>query len=263
MIEKVIENVLSQMEGEFSVVLKDMRSGRLYCEKAADRQVASASTIKILIMIEVFRRFLLGTLEPGTRLKVNAVDKVDFSLLTWMVTKEFTVMDIILLMMTISDNTATNILIDVLGMDSINDTGETLGLKGTRLQRKMMDFDAAARGLQNLTTPRDMLRLMDKLYYKEILTPEACGSMLDIMCWGASINKDFMIRELPPDIRVAHKTGELEGLNHDIGIVYTDKCDYALGVFATGVKDNIVGREYIARISKEVFDHIYRLGGIE
>lgn len=263
MIERVMDNMLASMDGEFSIVLKDMRNNRLCYEKEAERQVPAASTIKILIMIEAFKRFLLGTLEPDAKLKVKAEDKVDFSLLTLMRTEEFTVMDIILLMMSISDNTATNVLIDILGMESINDTGEAFGLKGTRLQRKMMDFEAAERGLQNLTTPRDMLSLMDKLYYKEILTPESCAGMLDIMCMGASVSRDFMIRELPVGTRVAHKTGELEGLNHDIGIVYTDCCDYALGVFATGLKDNISGREYIARISKAVFDHIHRLGGIK
>lgn len=263
MIEQVIKEALNSMEGEFSIVLKDLRSGRLCYERNADRQVPSASTIKVLIMIEAFRRVMLGSLNLEAKVNVRSEEKVDFSLITRMSTIQFTLKDIILLMMSISDNTATNVLIDILGMESINSTGKSLGLKSTMLQRKMMDFEAAARGLQNLTTPRDMLLLFEKLYYKQILTADACSQMLEIMGAGADICKDSMIRDLPVDIRVAHKTGELDGLNHDIGIVYTDACDYALGVFATGLKDNIFGRKYIAQISKEVFDHIYRLGGIE
>jgi beta-lactamase class A len=106
-----------------------------------------------------------------------------------------------------------------------------------------------------------LVKLVEQLYKNEILTPEACGEMLKIM--STVVGRDFMIRDLPVDIKVAHKPGELDGLNHDIGIVYTTSCDYALGIFATGLKDNIDGRKYIAQISKEVFDHIYKLGGIE
>lgn len=263
MIERVINDMMRSMEGEFSIILKDMRSGRLCYEKDADRQVAAASTIKILIMLEAFRNSLLGKLDMDEKISISSEDKVEFSLITRMGTSEFALKDIILLMMALSDNTATNVLIDILGMDNINASGAAMGLHGTRLQRKMMDFAAAGKGMQNLTTPRDLMKLMEKLYNKEILTPEACTEMLGIMSAGADFCKDSMIRDLPVEIRVSHKTGELDGLNHDIGIVYTDACDYALGVFATGLKDNIQGRKYIAQISKEVFDHIYRIGGIE
>ncbi len=261
MIGKVITDALNSMEGEFSVILKDLRSGKVIFEKAADRQIPSASTIKILIMIEAFKRISLGELDLDRKINVSDDEKVQFSLITEMTTVRFTLKDMIVLMMTISDNTATNILIDILGMENINITGRELGLDGTILQRKMMDFEAAKKGRQNLTIPRDLVKLVEKLYKNEILTRSACIEMLKIM--SIVICRDYMIRDLPVDIRVAHKPGELDGLNHDVGIVYTPTCDYALGIFATGLKDNIVGRKYIAQISKEIFDHIYRLGGIE
>ena len=261
MIEKVITDLLNSMDGEFSVILKDLRTGKVFFEKAADRQIPSASTIKILIMIEAFKRSLQGELDLDRKINVNDDEKVEFSLITEMSTVQFTLKDLILLMMTISDNTATNVLIDILGMENINNTGVALGLTGTVLQRKMMDFEAARKGKQNLTVPKDLVLLAEKLYKNQILSPDACGEMLKIM--STVIGRDFMIRDLPVDIRVAHKPGELDGLNHDVGIVYTDTCDYVLGIFATGLMDNISGRKYIAEISKEVFDHIYKLGGIE
>ena len=253
--------MLATMEGEFSVILKDLKSGKVFYERDSGRHLPSASTIKVLIMIEAFRSSLLGKLDLKKKVIINNDDKVEFSLISEMNTDQYTVRDLILLMMTISDNTATNVLIDIIGIENINNTGAELELEGTILQRKMMDFEAARNGRQNLTMPKDMIKLFEKLYKNEILTPEACSEMLKIM--STVISRDYMIRDLPVEIRCAHKTGELDGLNHDVGIVYTPACDYALGIFATGLKDNVFGRKYVAHLSKEIFDHIYRIGGIE
>ena len=256
MIGKVILNTLKSMEGDFSIILKDLKSGSVLFEQDAERQIPSASTIKMLIMVEAYRCFLAGKLDLNEKISINNAKKVEFSLISEMNTDQYTVKDLILLMMTISDNTATNVLIDLLGMENINNIGIELGLKGTILQRKMMDFEAARKGRQNLTIPSDLLNLMEKLYKNEILTQSSCNEMLKIM--STVISKDFMIRDLPVDTRCAHKPGELDEINHDVGIVYTPSGDYALGIFATGLKDNISGRNYIAQLSKEIFDHIVK-----
>jgi beta-lactamase class A len=227
----------------------------------AERQIPSASTIKILVMIEAFKRYINGKLDLNEKISIYNTEKVEFSLISEMNTNHYTVRDLILLMMTISDNTATNVLIGMLGMEDINNTAKELGLKGTMLQRKMMDFEAAKKGRQNLTIPSDLVKLMEMLYKKELLTSAACEDMLKIM--SIPVSRDFMIRDLPVDIRCAHKPGELDGLNHDIGIVYTPGCDYILGIFATDLKDNIQGRNYIAQLSKELFEHMVKLGGLK
>lgn len=255
MIRSVIDRTMESMHGQFSIVLKDLASDRLLYEKDGRRQVPSASTIKILIMVEAFRQLAEGRLDMGGRITVRAAEKVAFSLVTVMNTDCYTVRDLIVLMMTVSDNTATNILIDRLGMERINGAGRLLGLSETLLQRKMMDFKAAEAGRQNYTSAGDMLNMVEKLYRHEILTGDACKEMLEIMSIG--VGKNGMARCIPPEIRIAHKGGELDYLNHDVGIVYHPKGDYLLGIFATGLRNNIEGVESIARLSKEIFDHMH------
>lgn len=254
MLGKIIDRELEFMNGCFSIILKDLTRNEVLYARDLDRQLPSASTIKVLIMVEAFRQMLRGSLDMKEKHRVKEEDKVAFSLITEMNGEEYAIRDLILLMMTISDNTATNLLIDRLGMKQINDAALSMALSNTALKRKMMDFNAAREGRQNITSPRDMQQLFEKIYRKEILTPEACSEMLDIM--STVIGKDYLTRDIPAGIRVDHKTGELDNLNHDIGIFYTGSGDYLLGIFATDLKDNIAGRAYIAQLSKVVFHNM-------
>ncbi len=254
MLGKLIDQELEFMDGCFSIILKDLTKNEVLYARDLDRQLPSASTIKVLIMVEAFRRMLKGCLDMKEKLRVKKEDKVSFSLITEMKEEEYAIGDLITLMMTISDNTAANLLIDRLGMDPINETAWSIGLSNTALRRKMMDLDAVKAGRQNMTSPKDMQLIFEKLYRNAILTPDACREMLDIM--SIVIRKDGLIRDLPVEVRVARKTGELDNLNHDIGIFFMGSVDYLLGVFATGLKDNVEGSEYIARLSKIIFSHL-------
>ncbi|HWQ30327.1 MAG TPA: serine hydrolase, partial [Negativicutes bacterium] len=248
---------LETMNGKFSIVLKDLNNDSVLYEKDPARQVASASTIKILIMIEAYNQLLKGELDLNEKLTVKNDEKVAFSLVTVMNTDYYTLRDYIVLMMTVSDNTATNVVMDRLGIDRINETGKLLGLCETRLQRKMMDFKAIEEGRQNYTSAKEMAGMVERLYRHEILTPEACEEMLAIM--SINTRKEEIARYLPPEIRVAHKGGSLDNLNHDIGIVFHPQGDYLLGIFGTELPNNIEGEEYIAQLSRKIFEHMYTI----
>lgn len=147
-----------------------------------------------------------------------------------------------------SDNTATNLMIDRLGMDRVNRYLKEHGYKDTTLRRKMMDFDAAKKGAENMTTVRDVGLLFKRLYQGKCVSKDLDAQMLAI--YKAQVDTDMLPDKLPKGTVVAHKTGEVRDLRHDGGIVYTAKGDYVLVVFT---------RDYtpyasVADLSRRVYD---------
>ncbi|SHI97915.1 serine hydrolase [Lutispora thermophila] len=239
--------------GNVSIVLKDLKNDALMFQLDPHRVVASASTIKILIMIEALRQIMEQRLSFDELVEVKDEDKVDFSIITELNVKHYSIKDLITLMIITSDNTATNILIDILGYGNINKMAEDLKLEGTVLRRKMMDFEAAKQGKQNVTTAWDMAVMMEALYKGTILDESMCQVALDIL--KRQQHKDLLTRYIADDIVVANKTGDLQNLNHDIGIFYHPYTDYLLGVFVTDAESNIGAKHIIGKVSKTVYDY--------
>lgn len=254
MLKNILDSYLGTLDGNISIILKDLKSNHIIYSKDIERVMPSASVIKVLIMIEAFRQIKEGKLSYETKIRIKPEDKVNFSLFTNMRTDEYCLIDIITLMMDISDNTATNVLIDLLGYENINAIASDHGLKNTVLKRKMMDFEAARQGKQNMLTPKELSILMEKIYRKEILNKDLCDEIIRIM----SVNtiKEMMKKFIPDEVKLAHKTGELDHLNHDIGILYLGDVDLLLGIFITDVANNMIGRQYIENITKVIYENM-------
>jgi beta-lactamase class A len=157
-------------------------------------------------------------------------------------------------MIIISDNMATNILINLLGMDNVNSAIMNLGLPNTKLQRKMMDSQAAREGRENLITALDFANILELIYKGENVNKFFSDKMLDIL-------KRQQVRGrldlyLPEELVIAHKTGDLDNLEHDGGIVYLPNKEYIICVLTNKTESNKVGREIIGNISKMVYDEI-------
>jgi len=112
---------------------------------------------------------------------------------------------------------------------------ETLGLTGTQLQRKMFDYEARDRGLENITTAADIARLLRLIATRQILTPEACDLAIDIM--ARQQVRDRLPLYLPDDMHVAHKTGELPGVRHDSGVIFFDSGPVIVVALTQGFPD--------------------------
>ncbi|MFT9495692.1 serine hydrolase [Anaerosolibacter sp.] len=253
MLSQKMDKIICEAQGNITVVLKDLQKDQRIYEYREDTQMPSASIIKLLIMVEAMKQVAEGRFELEQKITINPKDKVPHGVLSDLTTQSFTFLDLIMLMIIVSDNTATNMLIDLLGFDHINQLAWTLGLNKTVLERKMMDTEAVKRGKQNKTTPGDMVLLLESIYRKKILKPELCELMLDIM----KRQKDLAMlkRYLPEDLPVAHKTGDLLNLNHDIGIFYLPMHTYLLCVFIADAESNLKAKQLIGKISKCVYDH--------
>lgn len=256
MLEELILKEIKSTEEEVSVVVKNLSENKWIFKYNEEKVLPSASTIKILIMVEAFRRIELGEFKVDEKIKIDKRDIVDFSIISELGKDEYSFIDLIIWMIIISDNTATNVLIENLGYEKINKMAEDLNCQNTILQRKMMDFEAVKLGKENLTTPMDMAIIMEKIYSKSILSEKSCKMMIDIL--KRQRHKDKLPRYIVEDVVLANKTGELTGINHDIGIFYLQNLDYLIGVFTTDAKDDISGKRTIGKISKLVYSNLMR-----
>lgn len=155
-------------------------------------------------------------------------------------------------MIIISYNTATNIVIDFIGMDNINGFIKSKGFNSTILQRKMMDFKAAEKGKQNYTSSKDILLYFDSLYNNELIDEESSKFMIDIL--EKQQVKGRLDLYLTEQIVIAHKTGNLNHLGYNSGIVYLEDNHYIICVLTENNISNKEGREIIGKISKLVYN---------
>ena len=138
--------------------------------------------------------------------------------------------DLLRWMIIVSDNTATNALIRLLTMERINDFCARMGWKDSKVERLMLDFDAVKAGKNNYTSALDQFRMFRAIYQKSILTPELCDLAMDMLL-GQRDCGDFL-RYIPGPVKVAHKTGGLDFLEHDSGLFFLGKATLYLGVFS-------------------------------
>ena len=167
-------------------------------------------------------------------------------------------------MMGWSDNEATNVLIEQLGMEAVNDRLARLGLGVTRLRRRMMDLVAARRGDENVATPAELNKLMEAIYAGKGLSSERAKDIVSVAAtpkWGSGRSAPSPFRlPLPDTLVVADKPGELEGVRCVTALVYLPERPYAATIMTTYLRSDDEGEAAIRDISAAVFQTLDRLG---
>jgi beta-lactamase class A len=249
-----IESILGPVTGTYGVAARCLGLNETILINEED-VFPSASVIKVPILVELFCRRDEGGIALDELLCLRDEDKVDGS----GVLKEiragacFSLLDLAKLMIVLSDNTATNMLIDRLGTDPVNERIRRLGLRQTVLARKMYDFEQAAVGKENVCSAADMMLLLTLMMEGSISSNSTSQEMLDIMARQQYREKIPLL--LPDDVRVANKTGSISGVTHDVGVVYGAGGPYVLCVLTRGVSDKIAAERAIAEISRLIYEH--------
>jgi beta-lactamase class A len=257
-LESSISDVDRKLDGVLGIAIEDLSSGHKYLLHE-DQVFPQASSIKIAVLAELYHQAQQGKLKLSDLYTVQSSDLVPdsdiMSGLTPGVTK-VTLRDLATMMVAVSDNSATNVLIDRLGVETVNALMDSLALKQTRLRRKMMDLKAASEGKENLSTPREMMLLLDSLYRGKVLGQELTDDFFKIL---STHKASFIPRDLPEGLKVANKPGELEGVRNDSGVVFVEHRPYVICLMSTYLRRERDGEEAISKISLEAYRMFDRL----
>ena len=252
------------------VYYKSLKTGELVTI-APDSSFHAASTMKVPVMIEFFRQVERGGLleqQPvllinqfasivdGSPFSVAPIDDSDSTMYLRIGTR-VPARELVERMIVRSSNLATNAVIALVGAQHADSTAHALGAQHMRVLRGVEDGKAFQQGLNNTTTARDLGMLLEAIEQRRAASARSCSEMLAIL--ERQEFNDEIPAGLPPDTRVAHKTGQITGVLHDAAIVYLPgRSPYVLVVLTRNIPDARVARTLIADLSRVVYEHVTR-----
>jgi beta-lactamase class A len=253
--ERRLQEIASHVDGVVGYEVLDLTSGERigHLEQSV---FPTASTIKLAIVYELFKRVEEGSVRLDQAIVLDHRQAVGGSgVLNELGTPTLSVRDYATLMVMLSDNTATNVLIDLLGMENVTSRMRALGFENTKLRRKMIDLEAARRGDENVSTPREIVDLLAAMSH-----PAAGRLGPDMIALLEKPKASRLRRGLPPNVATADKPGELEGVRVDAGIVYAKNRPYVLCVMTTYLRSEAEGERAIEEMSRVSYGYFSRLG---
>lgn len=269
-----VQETIAPFHGTVYLYAKNLDTGQTYGLRENER-VRTASTIKLAIMAGLFAAVADGRVHWTDEVTLRDADKVAGSgvLTEFSDGDRFTLRDLMHVMIVVSDNTATNLILDHITADSVNAEMDKLGLRQTRSLRKILSdgkdpsgWSAAGRLPENrrfglgVTTPKEMALLIEKMEKGEVVSTAASKEMIAVL--KRQRDQDGIRRDFQ-DVDVANKTGALDALRSDVGIVYSPKGRIAVAITCDGMAkpdygpDN-PGAQLIARLAVLLVDGLGR-----
>jgi len=254
-------------EAAFAVAYRDMETGDKFTMNEQE-SFHAASTMKTPVLVETFKQADEGKLSLDDSILVQnsfksivdgsmfAVDSVDDSEkdLYNLIGSRVSVRDILFRMITKSSNLATNIIIEKIGAENVNQTMRDIGAKKIHVLRGVEDTKAFEQGLNNTTTANDLAVIFDKIAKNEMVSAEASEGMVEILM--SQHFKNIIGGKLPPDVKVASKSGSITSVCHDSGIVFLpDGRRYVVVLLSRGIEDHKVASQLLSNVSKHIYDY--------
>lgn len=236
-------------EIEYSFFIKKLGFSSLKSGFKDQKQFPAASLIKLPILAAAFYAIKEKKVSLEETITINKKDITGGSgkIKALSVPRKLTFGKILELMISSSDNTATNKVIQILGFEYINGVFKKIGLSDTKLARKMMDFSLRSKGVENYTSALDIACLLEKIYKKKFVSRKLSNLALSFLK-KQRVN-DRLPRYLPSETVVAHKTGLERGVVHDAGIVFSSKGNYLICVLVGGGRNYAKAKKFIAQVS--------------
>jgi beta-lactamase class A len=222
----------------------------------AERVVPAASTIKTAILVTLYRAIDAGELTLDDRHPVTAVARVPGSgVLTWMSPElVLSVADLAYLMIAVSDNTASNLLLEVLGLERVRATIDALGMHRTELRRPFVGRAVAPGEPDNLTCATDLVALLSGIAAATAATVESCARIRATL--SQQQDRARLARFLPTTSGFAGKSGSLDGIVHDTGLLDTSHGPLAVAVLTRDLPDPYAAEALIGRIAEALVAEI-------
>jgi beta-lactamase class A len=255
-----LERIARGVDGVMAYVVIDLASGERF-ERLADQVLPTASTIKIAILYELFAQAEEGRLDLARPVPLPPSARASGSgILQALEAPAMPLTDYATMMIVMSDNTATNLLIDTLGMDRVNARmeGAPLSLEaGTlRLRRRMIDLEAARRGDENVATPDAIARLLRAIEAGSGLSPASRDGVLEIL---RKPKNTPLVRGVAPGVPVASKPGGLDGVAVDAGLVSVPRRPYVFVAMCAWLRRSAEGDRAIEEASRAAYEYFSRL----
>jgi beta-lactamase class A len=265
-LEARLRPLIDAHKGDVAISMKHLRNGATF-QYRADEPMPTASLIKLAVMVEVYQQAHEDKLKLTDPITLKKEDKVPGSgVLTTHFSEgaSFPLVDAVRLMIAFSDNTATNLVVDKIGLPATAARMESLGFLNTKLHSKVYKRETSVFpersekfGLGS-TTANEMIGLLEQMYAEKLVSPEASKAMLEHL--KKCDDQDKFPRFLPAGTVVAHKTGSVNESRTDAGIIYTVSGPIALCVLTAKNEDKSwtpdnAGNRLCATVAREIFAH--------
>jgi beta-lactamase class A len=262
-----VSEIFASAKGTFAVAYKNLTTGESLLINEHDIFHA-ASTMKTPVMVEVFKQVSEGkfSLDDSLVLKndfKSIVDGSPFALdsasdseknLYEHIGEKRSIDSLVYDMIIVSSNLATNMIIELVDAKNVTTTLRDLGANDMRVLRGVEDGKAYEKGMNNVTSAFDLMLLFEKIAKRELVTPEASERMERILL-DQKFN-EIIPAYLPKNVRVAHKTGSITGVQHDSGIVVLPNGQkYVLVLLSKDLVDEKAGIEAMAKASERIYEH--------
>jgi len=254
-----LDDLLDDIPGTTGVIALTMGDGPPFLAIRENELFPSASVIKLAILATVYRAYDEGTAKPGDLVRTRAADLIGGSdvLVGSPAGRAWSIDALVKAMIRLSDNSASNTLITAFGMGSVNATMREAGMTSSRLARHFADVVPAWHRSENVITPADTATLLYAIErgmresVPTIASPQSCRAMIEILLGNE--DKSKIVRGLPRDTPCAHKTGEIDGVRNDAGVVdpFGD-APYVLVVLTRDLRDYAAGDAGIAAIAHRI-----------